>query len=329
MNTQLSDEQLCGESAAPRIPFMQRLRLPVIAAPMFLVSGVEMVLAACRAGIVGAFPAPNARTAADLDAMCADITGALAALPQAAPWALNLITHATYERLGAELEIIARYRPELVITALGSPEPALRTVKEYGGMVLSDVATVAQAKKAVAHGADGLVLLCAGAGGHTGIYNPFAFLREVRQFWSGPLVLSGGIADAAGIRAAEILGADLVYMGTRFIASPESLVPDAYRQMLVESTLEDLVTSAAVTGVSASWLRRSLEETGWTAEKLATDTRRKPDFSGDIGADGKAWKNVWAAGQGVGLVKKVEPIADIVAALEHEYHQIRLPGARR
>lgn len=290
---------------------------------MFLVSGVEMVVAACRAGIVGAFPAPNARTVADLEAMCAAITGALAVSPRAAPWAMNLITHATYERLDAELEIISRYRPELVITALGSPEPALRTVKKYGGLVFSDVATVAQAKKALAVGADGLVLLCAGAGGHTGIFNPFAFIREVRQFWTGPLVLSGGIADAAGIRAAEVLGADLVYMGTRFIATPESMVADGYRTMLVESGLEDIVTSAAVTGVAASWLRASLQQTGWSAEKLAAGVQRKPDFSGDLGAEGKAWKNVWAAGQGVGLVKKIEPVADIVVALKQEYDRMR------
>lgn len=323
MNTQFPD-QLRGASSAPRVPFMHRLALPVIAAPMFLVSGVEMVVAACRAGIVGAFPAPNARTAADLDAMCAGITGALAGSPKAAPWAINLITHATYERLNAELEIIARYRPALVITALGSPEPPLRTVKQYGGLVFSDVATVAQAKKAIAVGADGLVLLCAGAGGHTGIYNPFAFIREVRQFWPGPLVLSGGIADAAGIRAAEILGADLVYMGTRFIAALESMASDGYRKMLVESGLADIVTSAAVTGVSASWLRASLEETGWSAEKLAAGTQRKPDFSGDIGAESKAWKNVWAAGQGVGQVKKIEPIADIVASLKQDYDRLRV-----
>lgn len=290
---------------------------------MFLVSGVEMVVAACRAGIVGAFPAPNARTVADLEAMCAAITGALAVSPRAAPWAMNLITHATYERLDAELEIISHYRPELVITALGSPEPALRTVGKYGGLVFSDVATVAQAKKALAVGADGLVLLCAGAGGHTGIFNPFAFIREVRQFWTGPLVLSGGIADAAGIRAAEVLGADLVYMGTRFIATPESMVAEGYRTMLVESGLEDIVTSAAVTGVAASWLRASLQQTGWSAEKLAAGVQRKPDFSGDLGAEGKAWKNVWAAGQGVGLVKKIEPVADIVVALKQEYDRMR------
>ena len=322
MNTRLPD-QPGGASPAPRIPFMHRLSLPVIAAPMFLVSGVEMVVAACRAGIVGAFPAPNARTVADLEAMCDAITGALAASPRAAPWAMNLITHATYERLDPELEIIAHYRPELVITALGSPEPALRTVKQYGGLVFSDVATVAQAKKALAAGADGLVLLCAGAGGHTGIYNPFAFIREVRQFWVGPLVLSGGIGDASGIRAAEVLGADLVYMGTRFIATPESMVADGYRAMLVESGLEDIVTSAAVTGVAASWLRASLQQTGWSAEKLAAGVQRKPDFSGDIGAEGKAWKNVWAAGQGVGLVKKIEPVADIVVSLKQDYDRLR------
>jgi len=309
-----------------RIPFKQRLTLPVITAPMFLVSGADMVIAACRAGVVGSFPAPNARTIADLDAMCQKIASALAPMGagKTAPWAMNVITHATYGRLNEELGIIDRYRPELVITALGSPSPVLKTVKPYGGSVYADVATVAQAKKAIALGVDGLVLLSAGAGGHTGIYNPFGFVREVRQFWNGPLVLSGGIADAAGIRAAEVLGADLVYMGTRMIVATESMVSDDYRKMLVDANLEDIVTSAAITGVAANWLRPSLEKTGWTAEKLASPVKRSPDFSGDLAAEGKAWKHVWGAGQGVSLVKKIEPMAAIVASLKKEYDKLSM-----
>ncbi|MES2534378.1 MAG: nitronate monooxygenase [Pseudomonadota bacterium] len=318
-----------SQTSAPHIPFLQKLALPVIAAPMFLVSGPALVIAACKAGLVGSFPAPNARTLDDLERWCEEITSALQAPGHAiepAPWAMNVIAHASYTRLDAELKIIGIHKPGLVITALGNPAAALKVVHSYGGLVFADVATVAQARKSIAIGADGLVLLCAGAGGHTGIYNPFAFVREVRQFWNGPLVLSGGIADAAGIRAAEVLGADLVYMGTRFIAAAESLVSDDYRKMVVEASLEDIVTSAAITGVSASWMKASLVATGWTPDKLASAEKRKPDFSGDIGAEGKAWKNVWSAGQGVGLVNAIAPVADIVAALKHDYDALRARG---
>lgn len=213
-----------------------KLRLPVIVAPMFLISGPELVIAAGKAGIMAAFPAPNARTIAVLDTWLAQITSELDAANKAGMWAINMIVHSTYERFDAELDLICQYRPQIVITALGSPSRPLERVHGYGGRVFSDVITPTQARKAIDAGADGLVLVAAGAGGHTGLYSPFALVDEVRSFWDGPIVLGGGIGNARGIAAAQMLGADFAYMGTRFIATPESLVSDENRAMLVRAS---------------------------------------------------------------------------------------------
>lgn len=300
----------------------ERLRLPVIAAPMFLVSGPDLVTRASNAGIIGAFPAPNARTVEDLDRWCAQIAGRVA--PDAAPWAINLVCHRSYDRLPAELEVVARHRPEVVITALGSPARVLDQVHAYGGFVLADVAQPRQAHKALEAGADGLVLLCAGAGGHTGSYSPFAFVREVRRWWDGPLVMSGAVADAHGIRAAQALGADLVYMGTRFLATRESLVSDEYRAMVVGAGLTDIVVSAEITGVPASWLKASLAQA--QAQRHAPPGGASIDFSGNIAADRKAWKHVWSAGQGVDAVDRVAGVGDVVAELAAAYASLADSG---
>lgn len=238
------------------LAFRDGLRLPVIVAPMFLVSGPDLVVAASRAGLVGAFPAPNARTVGDLDAWCGDV----ARRAGDATWALNLVCHRSYDRLDAELEVVDVHRPPVVITALGSPEAVVDRVHRYGGVVLADVGTPTHARRAAEAGADGLVLVCAGAGGHTGRYSPFAFVRDVRRWWDGPLVMAGAVTDAAGIRAAEALGADLVYMGTRFLACRESLISDRYRRMVLDAGLSDVVLSDRITGVPANWLAASLAQ---------------------------------------------------------------------
>jgi nitronate monooxygenase len=291
-----------------------RLRIPVVAAPMFLVSGPELVIAASRAGAIGSFPAPNARTVDDLEAWCTGIAGALA--PEGLPWAVNAIVHSSYDRLADELAVFARHRPPLVITALGSPRRVLDEVHAYGGLVFADVATPAHAQKAAAAGADGLVLVCAGAGGHTGSFSPFAFVREVRAFWDGPLILSGAIGDGRAIRAAELLGADLVYVGTRFIATRESLASEAYRQMLVEAQMADVVLSSEVTGVPANWLAASVAAAGAPAAPAAG-----VDFSGTI-SERKAWKHIWSAGHGVGLVREVLGVAELVDELAVGYEAL-------
>ena len=300
------------------------LRLPLIAAPMFLVSGPDLVLAACRAGIGGAVPAPNARTIEALDAWLERIATGHRALGEAGFWALNLVTHSTYDRLGAELELVDRYRPPVVITALGSPAPVIAHVHAYGGVVVADVNSVAFARKAAEAGVDGLALVCAGAGGHTGTISAFAFVPAVRRFFDGIVIVSGSIGDGAAIRAAELLGADLVYSGTPFIAATESLASDRYREMVVRASLEDLVLSRALTGADAYYLRESIVAAGLDPDALIgkgrVDLRSSQTQS-------KAWKDIWSAGQGVENVAAIEPTAVIVNRFAEQYQAaLRLPA---
>jgi nitronate monooxygenase len=283
---------------------------------MFLISGPELVIAAARAGILAAFPAPNARTIEDLAVWLHQIHSALTLGEGRLPWAINMIVHPTYDRFAAEMDLVCQYRPDIVITALGSPKRALEAVHGYGGMIFSDVINAEQARKAADAGADGLILVASGAGGHTGSYSPFAFVEEVRQFWHGPIVLGGAISSARTIKAAMTLGADLAYMGTRFIACHETLVSDENRQMLVESRMSDIVTSSAITGVAANWMRASLEQAGLSQKDLQAEGRI--DFS-DIHGDTKAWKNIWGAGQGVGNVRSIQSVAEVVEELESAF----------
>lgn len=294
----------------------RNLVLPAIAAPMFLVSGPDMVVAASRAGIIGSFPAPNARTPEILEQWLDDIEQRLAAHPDAASWAINLVVHPSNSRLQTDLESTIRHKVPLVITALGSPTRVVEAIHAYGGKVFADVNSVAFARKAVAAGVDGLVLVAAGAGGHTGAVAGFAFVEEVRQFWDGPLVLGGAISTGHAIRAAEVLGADLAYLGTSLLASDESMAVPAYKDMVVAAGAQDIVPSKGITGVTANWLRASLIDAGYDPDNMPTDKR--PDFQ-NAHDDAKAWKNVWAAGQGVGAVRAREPIAAIVARLQNEY----------
>ncbi len=294
----------------------RNMTLPAIGAPMFLISGPDMVIAQARAGMIGSFPTPNARTPDILDEWMRQISDALDSDPAAASWAANLVVHPSNNRLPADLDCVLRHKPPLVITALGSPARIVEAIHSYGGLVFADVNSVGFARKAAAAGVDGLVLVASGAGGHTGQTAGFAFVEEVRQFWDGPIVLGGAISTGHAIRAAEVLGADFAYVGTALIACTESMADQGYKDMVVAAGAEDIVSSKGITGVTANWLRPSLVAAGYDPANMPED--KKPNFE-NAQDDAKAWKNVWAAGQGVGAVKSVEPMAQIVARLKREY----------
>jgi len=309
--------------ATRALPFA--LRLPVVAAPMFLISGPELVLAACKAGIIGAFPTPNARPVSVLADWMQQITEGLAQARDAqatatiGPWCANLVTHSSNTRLAEDLALVARFKPPVVVTALGSPKPAIEVVHAYGGLVIADVITVGLAKKAVAAGADGLACVCAGAGGHTGFLSPFAFVSAVREFFDGYVITGGGIGDGWGVAGAVASGADLVYMGTRFIPTAESLAPPEYKQMVVDSGIDDLVVSAGVTGTAASWLKPSLRAQGLDPDNMPDAPGRQYDSNQSFA--GKKWTEVWAAGQGLGPIKAVTSVANVVDELARDYQQ--------
>ena len=292
-----------------------RLRLPAICAPMFLVTGPDMVISACKSGVLGTFPATNARTEEQLVSWLDQISTSVSQAD--APWALNMITHNSYGRFDAELDLVRQYKPELVITALGGPHRVTDVVHGYGGLVFADVNSPKFARKAIEKGADGLVLICAGAGGHTGEYAMIPFVEEVRTFFDGPIIVGGGIGTGRGIKAVEALGVDFAYLGTRFLACQESLINDDYRQMVWDSQMEDLIASRAITGALGNWMRASVEAAGLTEEAMKVVA--KIDFSQDLHAGTKAWKHVWSAGQGVGLVNTPESVADVVETLVRQY----------
>lgn len=300
-----------------------RLRLPVIVAPMFLISGPDLVIAAARAGLMAGVPGANARTLGDLRQWFVRIASELEAAGRAQMWAINMIVHKSYERFDAELDLICEYKPQIVVTALGSPRRPLQRVHDYGGYVFADVISPDQARKAADAGADGLIIVASGAGGHTGQFSPFAFVDEVRSFWNGPLVLAGAIGGARAVRAALCLGADFAYMGTRFIAARESQVSDENRHMLVRARMSDIVTTKAITGIAANWMRESLTAAGFDEETLKQE--KQIDFS-DIQGDAKAWKNIWGAGHAVGQTRDVQTTAEIVDELAREW-LASAPGA--
>ena len=300
-----------------RETLLAALRLPVVAAPMFLVSGPELVIASARAGILGAFPTQNCRTAEQLDGWLATISDA-AASPgrEPPPWAVNLITHRSNARLADDLRLVAEYRPPVVITALGSPRPVMDVVKGYGGLVVADVIDLTLSRKAVAAGVDGLACICAGAGGHTGHLSPFAFVSAVREFFDGIVTVGGGVGDGYGVAGAIASGADLVYLGTRFLATRESQAAEAYKRMVVEHGPDDLVVSAGITGAAASWLRPSLIENGLDPDRLVFDGDRSYDASQ---SPAKRWSDIWAAGQGLQTIREVQTVAQVVDDLEREF----------
>jgi nitronate monooxygenase len=305
--------------------FPHPLRLPVFAAPMFLISGPELVLAACKAGIIGAFPTPNARPIAVLEDWMKQITEGLArardeqAADTIGPWCANLVTHSSNTRLAEDLELVARFKPPVVVTALGSPRPAIEVVHGYGGLVFADVTNIPLAKKAVAAGADGLACVSAGAGGHTGMLSPYAFVSAVREFFDGYVIVGGGISDGWGVAGAVASGADFVYMGTRFIPVAESMAAPAFKQMVVDCTVDDLIVSAGITGTPASWLKPSLHALGIDTNNMPEAPQRSYDSNRAITA--RKWVDVWAAGQGLGSIHAIEPVRAVVDRLAHEYAQ--------
>jgi nitronate monooxygenase len=291
---------------------IDQLRLPVIVAPMFLVSGPELVIASSNSGLIGSFPGPNARTAEELENWMQQIT-----ISTSNPWAFNMITHKTYDRFAEELDLIKKFQPEIVITALGSPERVIETVHAYGGKVIADVNNINFARRCADMNVDGMALICHGAGGHTGHLSPFSFTAYVREFFNGLIVLAGSISTGQHIKAAKLLGADLSYMGTRFISAKESNAADEYKSMIINSTYDDLRMTNLFTGAEAYYLKDSIINNNLDPDNLGTNT-------GGFNVSGsqekiKAWKDIWSAGQGVGLIKNIESVESIVQDLESEF----------
>ena len=298
-------------------PALRRgLALPVIAAPMLLVSGPELVIAACRAGVIGTFPAANARTVAECEGWLGEIAAALDG-QDAAPFGLNIIVRGPEsERYEADIALATRFRVPLVITSVGHPGEIARRIHDYGGIVLHDVATLRHAEKAIEAGVDGLILLTAGAGGHTGTANGFAFVRQVRQMWDGLVILAGGISDGHGVAAAEMLGADFAYMGTRFAATRESRAPDAYKALLVSQRMADILVTDRISGLPATFMRGSIKAVGLDPDALPPIAAR---FQPNLPEGIKGWRDVWSAGHGVGTIDDIPSTEDLVRRLVADY----------
>ena len=303
-----------SSSSAVLNSYLQKARLPLFLAPMFLVSTVEWVMAGIRAGVFAAFPCTNARSMEDLKEAFETFQSLPEQLP---PYAVNAIVHPSYARRKEEMELILHYQPKIVITALGSPKETVAQIHNYGGLVFADVNNLSHAQKAVAAGVDGLVLVCAGAGGHTGMLSPFVFVEQVRKFWTGPIILAGAISTGSTLKIAQLLGADLAYMGTRCIVAQESGAAMEYKQLLTKSTVEDLVLTPAITGVPAYFLQQSLLKAGWSPEQWTQGG--KVDFSQMQSNTAKAWKDIWSAGQAVGNSTKIQPLQEIIDELEKDY----------
>jgi len=302
------------------------LRLPVIAAPMLLVSGPDLVIGSSLAGVVGSFPAANARTAEECEAWVRTIDGALAeardrGVATVAPYAMNIIVKRSgTDRFEADVDIAVRYQVPLIITSIGDPGEIASRVHDYGGLVFHDVATMRHAQKAIAAGVDGLILLTAGAGGHTGTANPFGFVAELRRSWDGIIILAGAISDGRSVLAAEAMGADFAYMGTRFAATRESLAVEGYKDFLLSQRMDDIVTTDRVSGISATFMRGSIEALGLDPENLP---ERNAPFQPDLPLGVKAWRDIWSAGHGVGAIDDLPPVAELVDRLAAEYGNAR------
>ncbi|GLK80963.1 NAD(P)H-dependent flavin oxidoreductase [Methylopila turkensis] len=315
----------------PLPPVLQgRLALPVVAAPMFIVSGPDLVIAQCKAGVVGSFPALNARPQAELGVWLTRITAELAAHAaenpeaQIAPFAVNQIVHASNARLREDMATCARHRVPIVITSLRAPNEVVSAVHGWGGVVFHDVISVRHAKKALEAGVDGLILVCAGAGGHAGALSPFALVQEIRAFYDGPLLLSGAIATGRAVFAAQAIGADLAYVGTRFIASAEADAAPDYKRMLIESAASDIVYSSLFTGVLGNYLKPSIAAAGLDPDALPAADKSAMDFAkADVRSDAKAWRDVWGAGQGLGAISDSPAVAEIVLRMRREYAEAR------
>ena len=307
-------------------PILQNLPLPAIGSPLFIISNPKLVIEQCKAGIVGSMPALNARPAELLDAWLAEITDTLAAYNlahpdhPAAPFAINQIVHKSNDRLDHDMALCAKYKVPIIITSLGAREDVNNAVHAWGGIVLHDIINNKFAKKAIEKGADGLIAVAAGAGGHAGVKSPFALIQEIREWFDGPIALSGAIASGDAVLAAQAMGADLGYIGSAFIATEEARASDAYKQMIVDSNSDDIVYSNLFTGVHGNYLRGSVVAAGLDPDKLPESDPSAMNFGGGAA---KAWKDIWGSGQGIGAVRAVVPAAELVARLKREYAAAR------
>ncbi|MBA2636126.1 MAG: nitronate monooxygenase [Sphingomonas sp.] len=310
-------------------PLLSRLRIPVVGAPLFIISNPGLVIAQCTAGIVGSFPALNARPASMLDEWLHEITEALALHDRdnpdrpAAPFAVNQIVHRTNDRFEADMAVCEKWKVPIVITSLGAREELNVAVHRWGGITFHDVIDDRFARKAIDKGADGLILVAAGAGGHAGRWSPFALVQEIRAWFEGPLVLSGSIATGAAVLAAEVMGADFAYVGSPFIATPEANCSEDYRQAIVEGGAADIVNSDLFTGIHGNYLRSSIERSGLDPEGLDAAAAATTEFGSGGSAKSKAWRDIWGSGQGIGAVRKIQPAADYIAQLAREYEAAR------
>lgn len=308
-----------------QVPFLTDLQLPVVAAPMFLISGPQLVIECCKNGVVGTFPALNQRTSAGFEEWLIQIKTELvewetATGKKAAPFGVNLIVHHSNPRLDADLALCVKHEVPLIITSLGAVTHVIEAVHSYGGLVYHDVIMRRHAEKATAAGVDGLILVCAGAGGHAGTLNPMPFVQEVRSFFNGTILLSGCISNGRDVASAMQMGADLAYLGTRFINTTESRADEDYQNMIIESGANDIVYTAAVSGVNANFLRKSLEAMGITKEMWAM--KAKVDFGKELDAakaEAKAWKTIWSAGQGVTAIDDIVPTAELIQRMKKEF----------
>ncbi|MEO5809683.1 MAG: nitronate monooxygenase family protein [Sphingomicrobium sp.] len=308
-------------------PSLSQLRLPVIGAPLFIVSNPDLVIAQCKAGVVGSFPALNARPQSQLDEWIHEITEALAAHDRdhpdapSAPFAVNQIVHRSNDRLEADIAICAKWQVPITITSLGAREDLNHAVHSWGGITLHDIIDDRYARKAIDKGADGLIAVAAGAGGHAGKWSPFALIQEIRAWFDGPLILSGAIATGGAVLAAQAIGADLAYIGSPFIATNEARASDAYKQGIVDGGAGDIVNSALFTGINGNYLRASIVAAGLDPEKLDAPGPDAMNFQSASGA--KAWRDIWGSGQGIGVIDKVVPTAELVDRLAREYDAAR------
>ncbi|MDP9090508.1 MAG: nitronate monooxygenase family protein [Pseudomonadota bacterium] len=306
-----------------------RLRLPVIGAPMFIVSTPRLVLAQCKAGIVGAFPALNARPASQLDEWLAQITEELAAFQRAnphakvAPYAVNQIVHSSNNRLDQDVALCVKHKVPIIITSLRPPAEVVSAVHDYGGIVFHDVINLRHAEKAAAQGVDGIIAVCAGAGGHAGVLSPFALVKQIREVYSGTIILSGAMSSGADVLAARALGADLAYLGTRFIATEEGNASDAYKQMLIESGPEDIIYTSLFSGVNGNYLRGSVSQAGLDPDHLPEGDKARMNFGTGGNTAAKAWRDIWSAGQSVSGIHDIQAVDALVARMEREYAAAR------
>ena len=306
--------------------FNNRLSIPVIGSPLFIISGPELVMAQCRAGIIGSFPSLNARPIAQFEEWLQRLNTELT--PHDAPYAVNLIVHKSNDRLMDDLALCVKYKVPMIITSLGAREDVNEAIHSYGGIVMHDIINNKFARKAIEKGADGLIAVAAGAGGHAGTTSPFALVQEIREWFDGPLALSGSIANGAAVLAAEAMGADFGYIGSAFIATEEARAVEGYKAMIVESNAADIVYSNLFTGVHGNYLRPSIVRAGMDPDNLAVSDPSAMNFGSGGNTDAKAWKDIWGCGQGIGAVKAVLPAGKLVARLKAEYDaaKARLTG---